>query len=503
MGRLAMNSHPNRLVLLVSLMGFGLSAGTPARAEDDPAHDDVARVMRVLGLEATTGRPFGAPAPAAVVPRPAKVAVRVPRAEEHRALLQLIRPAAEVVLEAADMAPAVDVVPQDADASVPAAPAAPVSPDMPDDAHVLVGLTGRPVEEPDDRDPLHGAPWTLDWLPPPGPPSPPVEGDPAAVLVDLAAGPADPEGMWTAQAPLDAAQGIVLTTMPSVAVADVHVERITKTLAGVRVAEALPAEDVALVNDSPAPALEEDIAPPRSTPRADYVQARLAERGDAADTTPADRVLNALAALRGMPEVEETPAEPPTIAALKPQPAPEPVVPAGPARAAVSPIERVLNDLAALRGVLEAEESEPARAPWHGEQVAMSSTRLEDVRGGFMTDTGLKLSFGIERAVYINGALVTMTSLNVSDLGKLSAGQAAVASLNGGALAVVQSGTGNSFAPGAVTASAVGTVIQNTLDNQKIQNVTVVNATVNSAEVMRGMNLQNAVRSAITSSIRR
>ena len=145
---------------------------------------------------------------------------------------------------------------------------------------------------------------------------------------------------------------------------------------------------------------------------------------------------------------------------------------------------------------------QPAHAPWDGETVAVDASRLDQVRGGFVAHTGLTLSFGIERAVYINGTLVTTTALNVSDLSKLSAGQATLASLNGGTLAVLQSGNGNTFLPGAVSASTIGTVIQNTLDNQHIQSVTTINATVNSGEIVRSMNLQQSVQNAINFSRR-
>src|SRR5205085_7014084 len=66
-----------------------------------------------------------------------------------------------------------------------------------------------------------------------------------------------------------------------------------------------------------------------------------------------------------------------------------------------------------------------------GTAVALDESRLDRMRGGFVTDTGLQISFGIERAVYINGSLVTTTSLNVSDLGKVAGGQAAVAAGGG------------------------------------------------------------------------
>jgi hypothetical protein len=49
--------------------------------------------------------------------------------------------------------------------------------------------------------------------------------------------------------------------------------------------------------------------------------------------------------------------------------------------------------------------------------------RLEDTRGGFDAG-GLQVSFGIERAVYINGALVVATSLNIPDVGRITTEQA-------------------------------------------------------------------------------
>ncbi|WP_342394085.1 flagellin [Cupriavidus pinatubonensis] len=50
--------------------------------------------------------------------------------------------------------------------------------------------------------------------------------------------------------------------------------------------------------------------------------------------------------------------------------------------------------------------------------------RLEEMRGGFDAG-GLQVSFGIERAVYINGALVVATTLNIPDVGRITTDQAA------------------------------------------------------------------------------
>ena len=72
-----------------------------------------------------------------------------------------------------------------------------------------------------------------------------------------------------------------------------------------------------------------------------------------------------------------------------------------------------------------------------------------------------------------------------------------------GTLALIQSGTGNTVAPGTFSSGAIGTVIQNTLDGQKIQNVTVINASTNSLGLLKGMNMESSMRGAISDSLRR
>lgn len=137
--------------------------------------------------------------------------------------------------------------------------------------------------------------------------------------------------------------------------------------------------------------------------------------------------------------------------------------------------------------------------------VAIADDALDGVRGGFVGDGGLRISFGIERAVYINGQLVTTTSLNLSELGTLAAGKGAAAALPaavGASVALIQSGAGNTVLSN-LGPAAIGTVIQNTLNGQTIQSVTTINATVNSLSVMRSQALQSNLRDAIVNSLRR
>lgn len=137
-----------------------------------------------------------------------------------------------------------------------------------------------------------------------------------------------------------------------------------------------------------------------------------------------------------------------------------------------------------------------------GYPVALADSKLDELRGGFETDGGLKVSFGIERAVYINGNLVTSTSLNVADLSKLTAGQIQTMGLDRATLGIIQSGPNNTFSPGQFGASSVATVIQNTLNDQRIQGITQINATVNSLDLIRKSNIQQNIQSALADSIR-
>lgn len=157
--------------------------------------------------------------------------------------------------------------------------------------------------------------------------------------------------------------------------------------------------------------------------------------------------------------------------------------------------------------------SPPARRPAGDELpmgdllvAALDTASLDDVRGGFeLSGSNLRFSFGIERAVYINGELVAQTVLNVKDLQALSGTGSGPANLPpeaAGALGIVQNGSGNNIAV-QVAPNMAGTIIQNTLNDQKIQNVTTINATVSSMQLMRAMSMQSAIYGGIVGSLRR
>jgi len=155
--------------------------------------------------------------------------------------------------------------------------------------------------------------------------------------------------------------------------------------------------------------------------------------------------------------------------------------------------------------------AEGAPDPFAGKLVALADGSLDDdsldgIRGGFeLADSNLKFSFGIERAVFINGQLSASTVLNLRDLQwTVGTGKAPEVLTNGapGALGVIQNGAGN-VVPAQLGGNLAGTVIQNTLNNQNIQTVTTINAAVNSAQMLRSMSLQTSINNGIVNSLRR
>jgi hypothetical protein len=127
--------------------------------------------------------------------------------------------------------------------------------------------------------------------------------------------------------------------------------------------------------------------------------------------------------------------------------------------------------------------------------AAVPNARLDTVRGGFDLGDGLQASLGIERAVYINGNLVTYASVNIPDLAHVTA-QQAMALASALSTIDVQNGPGNSFNPSALGNTSGTTVIQNTLNNQTIRNLTTLNVGVNTLNAFRNAGMQQALQAA-------
>lgn len=137
---------------------------------------------------------------------------------------------------------------------------------------------------------------------------------------------------------------------------------------------------------------------------------------------------------------------------------------------------------------LAAEDSNSFHA---NEWTPLSNQALDDLRGGFDVGQALTVSFGIVRSVTINGDLVTQTSFNLPDITKINAEQVRIASLAIAETGVVQ----KSELP-------TSTVIQNTLNNQTIETLTVINTGVNSLGLLKSINTQTTLKDALLGSLK-
>ncbi|PXV61716.1 hypothetical protein SAMN04487785_103121 [Dyella jiangningensis] len=124
----------------------------------------------------------------------------------------------------------------------------------------------------------------------------------------------------------------------------------------------------------------------------------------------------------------------------------------------------------------------------------VSQEVLDGMRGGYDVGNGLVASFGIDRAVYLNGNLVTQTSFNVPDVAHMTATQAAAMASALNAMSITQVGPNNTFDPSALGSTSGGTVIQNTLNNQNIQTITTLNTSVNSLNAFREAGFQQSLQ---------
>lgn len=133
----------------------------------------------------------------------------------------------------------------------------------------------------------------------------------------------------------------------------------------------------------------------------------------------------------------------------------------------------------------------------------VSGDVLASMRGAYDSASGVRISFGIERAVYIDGALVTSTSLNIADAGRMTGEQADMLGAAGDAVQVVQSGTGNVASLGTAAPFAAATVIQNTLNNRHISITTTIDAATDGLRLLKDLNLGMALRDALSVPVKR
>jgi hypothetical protein len=151
--------------------------------------------------------------------------------------------------------------------------------------------------------------------------------------------------------------------------------------------------------------------------------------------------------------------------------------------------------------------------------VQVSADTLDRLRGGYQTDSGLTIAFGLTRTVSVDGQVVAQTILNVPAAGGLAnavgvnavgvnavgvnaaAANAFAATAGGAALLPASSGTRVSLVP--LAGGGTATIVQNSANNQTLQTQTAINATVSGLQTMRALSLQSALRAVLINAIPR
>lgn len=122
--------------------------------------------------------------------------------------------------------------------------------------------------------------------------------------------------------------------------------------------------------------------------------------------------------------------------------------------------------------------------------------RLDAMRGGFQLPSGLVLSFGVERAAWVDGALVASTRIQINDIAQMTPQQAQQ-------LQAFQQGMGIQVGAGNVLVAPGGGafVIQNTRDNQAIRALTTLSVDVGTLGTFQQLNANDALQAAVLAGI--
>lgn len=140
-------------------------------------------------------------------------------------------------------------------------------------------------------------------------------------------------------------------------------------------------------------------------------------------------------------------------------------------------------------------QQQPVAAELGSEWMPIDPARLERMRGGFQLPSGLSLSFGVERVVYVNGQLAAHAIVNIPDIARMTPEQARqLADFQRGMS--VQIGDGNHFDSSGIGAGAL--VIQNTLNDQDIRAATRLSIGVDTLDAFQNLNTFSALGEALT-----
>jgi len=158
---------------------------------------------------------------------------------------------------------------------------------------------------------------------------------------------------------------------------------------------------------------------------------------------------------------------------------------------------RIIGVAAALAAAVPAAGQGLAEVDGLDAREVVSDQELDSMRGGYVTDNGVAILFGIQQAVFTDGRLQAVTPQLVVS----ATGQAVSPSSIARFQAIFGGGTGTIQA-GSTAIVLPQTIIQNTLDGRTIDAVTVINAAALNLSRIRSMNISSVLTGQLIQSLR-
>lgn len=117
-----------------------------------------------------------------------------------------------------------------------------------------------------------------------------------------------------------------------------------------------------------------------------------------------------------------------------------------------------------------------------GECVALSEQSLDEARGGLQLPNGFLVTFGLKQSLFVNGGLASATTLNTS----FTSGGLGDVDLQRSASNIIQIGDNNQLSAAAREnlQGGLGTLIQNSADQQVIQTLTMIDIVVSKVDFL-------------------
>ncbi len=135
--------------------------------------------------------------------------------------------------------------------------------------------------------------------------------------------------------------------------------------------------------------------------------------------------------------------------------------------------------------------------------MALDDETLDDLRGGFLGDSGFQIALAFESVVSVDGNLQTRTVLNIPGI-DLGVGGSSLNRAQFASLEISQTGLDNAISTRTISdlSSGLNTIVQNALDNQVIQHSKILNIELSRMGSLGNTGLRSKIMPELIESLR-